>query len=216
MTVEVFYDGKQQKAVEITPQTLFPFDNKFVLEGDAVTAGKHEVDAQETGRRAALLQRLPDQLHPGGLHHQGRPGDQGPAQVLQARQGRQVDRGRRLARAGRRPEGREVRAPGVGEPGHAQERRPGGDRAGDRQQERLRVPGLRGHEARRLRAGRPAERLHGQRPGGLRRVSATTAWSSSPAPWPAASTAWPTACGPRFPAGSAPCPPGPGPCTPRS
>ena len=41
MTVEVFYDGKLQKAVEITPQTLFTFDNKFVLEGEAVTAGKH-------------------------------------------------------------------------------------------------------------------------------------------------------------------------------
>ena len=33
MTVEVFYDGKQQKAVEITPQTIFSFDNKFVLGG---------------------------------------------------------------------------------------------------------------------------------------------------------------------------------------
>ncbi len=43
MTVEVFYDGKQQKAVEITPQTVFSFDNKFVLDGDAVTAGKHQV-----------------------------------------------------------------------------------------------------------------------------------------------------------------------------
>ncbi len=39
MTVEVYYDGKLQKAVEITPQNLFTFDNKFVLEGDAVTAG---------------------------------------------------------------------------------------------------------------------------------------------------------------------------------
>ena len=45
---------------------------------------------------------------------------------------------------------------------HAQERRPGRGRTGDRQQERLRVPGVRGHEAGRLRAGGSAERLHGQ------------------------------------------------------
>ena len=36
MTVEVYYDGKLQKAVEITPKNLFTFDNKFVLEGDAI------------------------------------------------------------------------------------------------------------------------------------------------------------------------------------
>ena len=29
MTVEVCYDGKLQKAVEITPANLFPFDNKL-------------------------------------------------------------------------------------------------------------------------------------------------------------------------------------------
>jgi len=49
LTVEVFYDGKQQKAVEITPKNLFMFDNKFVLEGDAVAAGKHEVELKKKG-----------------------------------------------------------------------------------------------------------------------------------------------------------------------
>ena len=49
MTVEVFYDGKQQKAVEITPRTVFSFDNKFVLDGDAVTAGKHQVTLKKKG-----------------------------------------------------------------------------------------------------------------------------------------------------------------------
>jgi len=49
MTVEVFYDGKQQKAVEVTPQTLFSFDNRFVLDGDAVTAGKHQVRLAKKG-----------------------------------------------------------------------------------------------------------------------------------------------------------------------
>ena len=68
MTVEVYYDGKLQKAVEITPKTLFTFDNKFVLEGDAVAAGQHTVELRREGRRPALLQRLPDQLHPRRLH----------------------------------------------------------------------------------------------------------------------------------------------------
>ena len=113
------------------PSNLFQFDNKFVLEGDAVDcrAGTRS-NCKKKGTRAALLQRLPDQLHAGGLHHRGRPGDQGQPQVLQARQGRQDDQGGRLARAGRRPEGREVRAAGVAQPVGAQERRPGRDRAG--------------------------------------------------------------------------------------
>ena len=49
MTVEVFYDGKLQKAVEITPKTLFQFDNRFVLEGPAVATGKHEVELKRKG-----------------------------------------------------------------------------------------------------------------------------------------------------------------------
>ncbi len=49
MTVEVRYDGKLQKAVEITPQNLFLFDNKFVLEGGAVSAGRHTVELKKTG-----------------------------------------------------------------------------------------------------------------------------------------------------------------------
>ena len=100
MTVEVFWDGKLQKAVEITPKTLFQFDNKFVLDGEAVAAGKHEVKLRQAGHRPALLQRLPDQLHPGRLHHQGRPGDQGAAEVLQARP-RPTSRSTRPARAAR-------------------------------------------------------------------------------------------------------------------
>ena len=49
MTVEIYYDGKLQKAVEITPQTLFTFDNQFVLAGDAVTAGRHTVELKKRG-----------------------------------------------------------------------------------------------------------------------------------------------------------------------
>jgi hypothetical protein len=50
MTLEVHYDGKLQKAVEITPQTLFTFDNKFVLDGKQVEAGKHEVELRKKGQ----------------------------------------------------------------------------------------------------------------------------------------------------------------------
>jgi uncharacterized protein YfaS (alpha-2-macroglobulin family) len=49
MTVEVYYDGKLQKAVEITPQNLFGFDNKFVLEGVAIENGQHQVELKKKG-----------------------------------------------------------------------------------------------------------------------------------------------------------------------
>jgi alpha-2-macroglobulin len=49
MTVEVYYDGKLQKAVEITPSNLFTFDNKFVLEGDAIATGRHTVELKRKG-----------------------------------------------------------------------------------------------------------------------------------------------------------------------
>lgn len=49
MTVEVFYDGKLQKAVEITPQNLFTFDNKFVLDGDAIETGNHTIELKRKG-----------------------------------------------------------------------------------------------------------------------------------------------------------------------
>jgi hypothetical protein len=49
MTVEIYYDGKLRKTVQITPQTLFTFDNRFVLAGDAVTAGRHTVELKKTG-----------------------------------------------------------------------------------------------------------------------------------------------------------------------
>jgi uncharacterized protein YfaS (alpha-2-macroglobulin family) len=49
MTVEVWLDGQMQKAVEITPATLFTFDNKFVLEGAAVKDGPHTVELRKKG-----------------------------------------------------------------------------------------------------------------------------------------------------------------------
>jgi len=49
MTVEVYYDGKLQKAVEITPQNLFFFDNRFVFEGEAVSPGRHVIELRKHG-----------------------------------------------------------------------------------------------------------------------------------------------------------------------
>ncbi|MBN1442025.1 MAG: alpha-2-macroglobulin, partial [Planctomycetes bacterium] len=50
MTVEVRLDGELRKAVEITPQTLFLYDDRFVLEGDALAAGEHRVEVRRQGK----------------------------------------------------------------------------------------------------------------------------------------------------------------------
>ncbi len=50
MTVEVWLDGAKQKEVKITAADLFTFDNKFVLEGAAVTSGSHVVQLRRTGK----------------------------------------------------------------------------------------------------------------------------------------------------------------------
>lgn len=50
LTVEVLYDGKLQKSVEITPATLFTFDNTFVLEGAQVTDGPHAIELRKKGK----------------------------------------------------------------------------------------------------------------------------------------------------------------------
>jgi hypothetical protein len=50
MTVEVWLDGRLEKAVEITPATLFTFDNRFVIEGQKLASGKHTVELRRKGR----------------------------------------------------------------------------------------------------------------------------------------------------------------------
>jgi uncharacterized protein YfaS (alpha-2-macroglobulin family) len=50
MTVEVWFDGELKQAVEITSATLFQFDNSFVVEGEAVSAGDHEIQLKKKGR----------------------------------------------------------------------------------------------------------------------------------------------------------------------
>lgn len=49
MTVEVWLDGKKHKEVKIDKSNLFSFDNKLVLVGDNVTAGKHTIEIKRKG-----------------------------------------------------------------------------------------------------------------------------------------------------------------------
>ena len=50
MTLQVLLDGELQKAVEITPANLFTFDNKLVVEGEALADGEHVVELRKEGR----------------------------------------------------------------------------------------------------------------------------------------------------------------------
>ncbi|HEX8914609.1 MAG TPA: alpha-2-macroglobulin family protein, partial [Humisphaera sp.] len=49
MTVRLLVDGKPAKEVKVTAATLFTFDNKLVIEGPAVTAGRHTIEVQKEG-----------------------------------------------------------------------------------------------------------------------------------------------------------------------
>jgi uncharacterized protein YfaS (alpha-2-macroglobulin family) len=49
LTVEVWVDGEKRKEVKINAENLFAFDNAFVLEGDALSAGAHKVELRKTG-----------------------------------------------------------------------------------------------------------------------------------------------------------------------
>ncbi len=49
LTVEVWLDGKKYKEVKIDSSNLFTFDNKFILEGDAVTTGEHTFEFRKQG-----------------------------------------------------------------------------------------------------------------------------------------------------------------------
>ncbi len=50
MTVSIFVDGKQRKKIRINSSNLFTFDNKFVLQGDAVESGKHTLEFRKQGK----------------------------------------------------------------------------------------------------------------------------------------------------------------------
>lgn len=49
MTVEIWMDGAKLKEQHITADTLFSFDNKMIVEGAAVTTGRHLVEVRRQG-----------------------------------------------------------------------------------------------------------------------------------------------------------------------
>ncbi len=50
MTVEVWIDGQKQQEAVINRDNLFTFNNKFILSGEAVTAGSHDVELRRRGK----------------------------------------------------------------------------------------------------------------------------------------------------------------------
>ncbi len=49
MNVEVWLDGKKYKDVYVDHKNLFTFDNKLILEGDKISAGKHTLEIKRRG-----------------------------------------------------------------------------------------------------------------------------------------------------------------------
>ena len=49
MTVEIWIDGQKRQEVRISPESLFAFDNRFVLTGDSLEAGRHTVELRKRG-----------------------------------------------------------------------------------------------------------------------------------------------------------------------
>jgi len=50
MTVEIWMNGQHQKTVEITPDNLFTFDNKFVVTGEALESGPQTIELRKQGQ----------------------------------------------------------------------------------------------------------------------------------------------------------------------
>ncbi|WP_168205137.1 alpha-2-macroglobulin family protein [Bythopirellula goksoeyrii] len=49
VTLEVWIDGQERKSVTITKENLFTFDNKLVLLGEELAAGRHTVELRKQG-----------------------------------------------------------------------------------------------------------------------------------------------------------------------
>ena len=54
LQVEVLIDGQLKQTVEITPEVLFSFNNKFVIEGEALTAGEHVIELRKKGLKSVV------------------------------------------------------------------------------------------------------------------------------------------------------------------
>ena len=73
MTVEVWLDGKKKQEVKVNKDNLFSFKNKFVLVGDEVADGEHEVELRRTGKGPVYFNTyltnftLEDQITKAGL-----------------------------------------------------------------------------------------------------------------------------------------------------
>jgi len=50
LTLDIYYDGRRKKTVHIDRENLFVFDNRFVLQGRAVTTGEHTLALEKSGR----------------------------------------------------------------------------------------------------------------------------------------------------------------------
>jgi uncharacterized protein YfaS (alpha-2-macroglobulin family) len=49
LTIEVWIDGQKRQEVKVDATNLFTFDNRFVLTGDALEAGRHTVELRKSG-----------------------------------------------------------------------------------------------------------------------------------------------------------------------
>lgn len=59
MSVEVWLDGELKQTVEITAENLFSFNGSFVLEGEAVTSGKHTLELRKKETQADATSPTP-------------------------------------------------------------------------------------------------------------------------------------------------------------
>ncbi|MFP6618902.1 MAG: alpha-2-macroglobulin family protein, partial [Pirellulaceae bacterium] len=50
MVVEIWMDGRKLKEVAINQENLFTFDNKFVITGDGVESGSHQIEIRRQGK----------------------------------------------------------------------------------------------------------------------------------------------------------------------
>ena len=49
LTVDIIFDGKPLKSVEITQDNLFTFDSTAIIAGDILTTGKHKIEIRKKG-----------------------------------------------------------------------------------------------------------------------------------------------------------------------
>ena len=49
MTLEILYDGKVLRSVKITPENLFSFDSRLMIDGKKILDGKHKIELRRTG-----------------------------------------------------------------------------------------------------------------------------------------------------------------------